>query len=482
MKKITKNITKTFKRTKQLGAIIKSKFLTHLKKLNKWAIKHPSTAFFGLLLILLTLIALSNFLQTPKNNKTEEVIIKKVKTFSIGSVPYRTFQAQVEKSGTITIYAQTSGIINHLPVKEGDTINAGKTLVSLASNYFGGNAATVQRQIAAKQYDQVTQTHGWQKEVIGKQREIALDTNTNADQLRSITAKSISETQDLINMYDVIVAELDNQLTATSSPSVALRSSKVQAQQALQGLSAALRNSEYQAKDSNPPTLLAQAQRDLTLKQLDIQEKGLDFSLEISGLQLKLAKINEALMYPAAPFTGVVNRVFVKKGQLVNHGQPLVAISSPTSLLKIVALVPAQIAKNISILEPSILTWDNEKIKMQPTHVSTDTAQNGLFAITFAIDQKLNNPPASNEYIKVSLPIGGIDSLASITFVPLTSVYQTESSHYVMVTKQNLAKAQQVELGRIDGGFVEIKTGLNSGDQVIMDRKVKTGDRVEIIH
>jgi biotin carboxyl carrier protein len=481
MKKVVKIIALSLKKLKFMGNKFKSKLVVIVAKVNKWIVKYPMTTFFGMLIVLFALIFISNFLQTPKKEIVLEKAPKKVNIFSIGSVPYRSFQARAEKSGTITIYAQTGGIVNNILVSEGDMIPAYKTLVSLASNYFGGNAASVQRQIAQKQYDNTSETFGLQKAAIGKQREVALDSNTNAANLREITAKSISETQDLINLYESMIRNIDKDIEATSSASVALQSSKIQAQSALYNLTLSLRNSKYQADEEGPAALIADAQRELTLRQLEIQEKGLDFGLEMSELQLKLAKVSEAVMYPASPFAGTVDRVFVKKGQLVNPGTPLVSLSSTNSSVKIVALVPAEIAKNISPFEPSVISFDGNDIKLLPVHVSGDVVEAGLFGVTYVIEDAFK-VPAEGQYVSVSIPVGAADSLASIVSLPLTAVYQTENESYVLVAEDGKAVVRKVILGRVDGGFVSIEDGVLAHDEVIVDRSVKASDRIEVAY
>jgi multidrug efflux pump subunit AcrA (membrane-fusion protein) len=481
MKKVVKIIASTLKKLKLLGNKFKSKFMVIVAKVNKWIVKYPMTAFFGMLIVLFALIFISNFLQTPKKEEVLEEASKKVSIFSIGSVPYRSFQAKSEKSGTITIYAQTGGIVNNILVSEGDQVPAYKTLVSLASNYFGGNAASLQRQIAQKQYDNTSDTFGLQKAAIGKQREVALDSNTNAANLREITAKSISETQDLINLYESMIRNIDKDIEATSSASVTLQSSKIQAQSALYNLTLSLRNSKYQADEEGPAALIADAQRELTLRQLEIQEKGLDFGLEVSELQLKLAKISEATMFPASPFAGTIDRVFVKKGQLVNPGTPLVSISSANSSVKIVALVPAEVAKNISPFEPSIINFDDNEIKLLPNHISGDVVESGLFGVTYVLENAVN-VPAEGEYVSVSIPVGKADSLASIVSLPLTAVYQTENESYVLVAEDGKAVVRKVKLGEINGSFVSIEDGVNAHDQIIVNRSVKASDMVEIVY
>ncbi len=81
------------------------------------------------------------------------------------------------KSGVIKIVAQAPGIVSGINVYEGQEVVKGGQLLSLSSNYQGGNAAAVQAQIAKNSYNLAKDTNETQKDLINKQREIANKTD-----------------------------------------------------------------------------------------------------------------------------------------------------------------------------------------------------------------------------------------------------------------------------------------------------------------
>ena len=135
-------------------------------------------------------------------------------------------------------------------------------------------------------------------------------------------------------------------------------------------MKSAQRNLEYQTDENNPPTQLANLAKDLTLKQLDIQEKSLGLNLEISRLQLALSAINASLFHPTAPFPGVVQRVFVKVGQAVNPGTPILTFAGADKSLTIIARVPQNVAVKLSKLEKSRLYLGTKVIEASPSFIS----------------------------------------------------------------------------------------------------------------
>jgi TolA-binding protein len=101
---------------------------------------------------------------------------------------------------------------------------------------------------------------------------------------------------------------------SSNSAILQLKTGKASALAGLNQARAALRSSEYQTGSDNEPAQIARLQKETTLKQLELQEKTLDLNREISLLNLRLSQIQEALMYPASPVEGRVERIHVKKG------------------------------------------------------------------------------------------------------------------------------------------------------------------------
>ncbi|MCX6730252.1 MAG: hypothetical protein NTZ55_00195, partial [Candidatus Roizmanbacteria bacterium] len=266
---------------------------------------YPLRYFFGFMGILLLLIVLSHVFQTPQKAIIQtERQTKEVEVVSIGKAPRIRLQAKVEKSGVIKITALTGGVVQQIYKHEGETVQKGNWLFGFSTNYQGGVAQSVTRQVAEKNYQFLSDTYDTQKEVIAKNREIATKAESQAAELRDINFKSIDETNNLISLNNNVLSMMDQQLTAldainvngsSNSAILSLKQGKSQVLAALNQAHAAVRTAEYQTNGDNEPGAIARAQRDATLKQLDIQEKSLDLNKEISLLNLRLAQIQEAI-------------------------------------------------------------------------------------------------------------------------------------------------------------------------------------------
>lgn len=473
------------KRAKMINMSVKKR----LNNVKTYVIKNPFKSFFTALGIFILLIVVGSFLQKPKNEVVQtKVKAKKVKVYSIGKAPQISVRAEVEKPGLVTIVSLTNGIVQSVTVKEGASISKGQTLIKLSSNYQGGNAAGVQRNIAQVSYNNIVDTYDSQKQIIEYQKQIANKVDSSADDLRSITDKSLGETRNLISLNDSIISSLDSKLQDLSADPVTNKDLILSTNQMKSQFVAAnnqarngLRNSEYSANGDNNPAQISDVQKDITLKQLDNQLKALDMNREISRLQVQLAGIQSSMMYPATPFTGTIQKIFVKKGQVVSPGTPLAIVSSSkVQNIKATIYVTADIAARISKIEECTLHIGNKTYSSVPYFVSSEAVNGNLHAAYFSIPAEYAKELAQDESITVDVPLGYADTMVSAPYVPLDAIYQTSDTAVLFVLDNNKAKARVVELGSVYGELIEIKKGLNLGDKVILSRDILDGDPVTL--
>ena len=65
--------------------------------------------------------------------------------------------------------------------------------------------------------------------------------------------------------------------------------------------------------------------------------------------------------------------------------------------------------------------------------------------------------------------------------VPLDAVFQNNAGATVLILKDGKAVSQAVTLGAIHGNFIEVQSGINQDDQIILNRFVLAGDSVEVV-
>ncbi len=451
-----------------------------------FAQKKPFTSFFIALITLFIIIFLGSTIFSVKAPKIEtRTEAKNVDVFNIGENAKITVQGKVKKGGVIKIVAQSPGIISSINALEGQELAKGKTIISLSSNYQGGNAASLQRQLAALTYQNTKETYDIQKGLIERQRDLANRQSENSDTLRDITSVSIDETRTLINLNSEILNTVKSNIQSleqsNGDPAQILSLQQIQAQ--LQAgnnqLQASLRANEYQTNEDDAAVDLGRISKDIALAQLDLQQKGLEMSLKTSGISLQLAKIQEANMYPSSPFAGTVQKIHVKVGDNVTPGMTLVTFSGSTGEVVVDAKVSKETADKVSVISKSKLFVNGKVIDATPSYISSEATDGQLYSVLFAIDENYKSYFTDNSFISVTLPIS--QNLESpYPFIPVDSVFQTQDEAYVYVAENGKASSKKVELGSVTGGYVTVIKGLSKKDQVILSRNVIEGEIVKI--
>lgn len=480
------NVTHTLK---SLFFLVIFRTKSAVKKAGLFVEKRPLQSFFGVLLLLLILILLGSFLRRPAVEKPVEKEPVEVSIYSIGTAPTLSVSAQIEKTGVVKIISQTSGIINQINVTEGQEVSAGTNLISISSNYSGGSAASVQRQIAADTYQNIKDTYGTQKDIIQKQRDLADKNRDNTNALRDISAKSLDDTRSLLNLNQNIVdtlntnlTNLENSNTNGSNDATILQTKQLISsfQSAVNQLKSAVKTAEFQTDANNPPTGLTDITHDVTIKQLDVQKKALELSLEVSRLQLQLAQIQESTMFPSAPISGVIERIYVTPNQSVTPGTPLLLLHGAQTA-KVVAKVPPDIAQKASYTQPSKIYIGSKTFSRVPMYISTEATDGTLYSVIYSLPDNTQNNITDKSFVKVDLPVGLPSTGISDPFIPIDAVYQSQSSSYIFLSQNGKAQLKTVTLGNVVGDYVEVLSGISTGDKIILDRTVVAGDKVKEI-
>lgn len=446
--------------------------------------KKPFASFFIALGILLAAILLGSTIfrvQTPEvATRTEP---KKIEVFKLGENASINVQGEVKKSGVIKIVAQSPGVVKSISKQEGSMAKKGEIIISLSSNYQGGNAATLQKQLAGLTYQNTKATYDIQKELIQKQRDLTNAQSENSEQLRELTQISVNDTRDLLNLNTNIIDQIKSNIqtlqnnNADPSDILALQQVLSQMQSGTNQLSSSVRANEYQLDENQKPQELENLGKEIALKQLALQEKALETSLKAAGISLELARVMEANMYPQAPFYGTVEKIHVKVGEVVNPGDILATFKGESGGVMIDALVSKDIAERISKITPATISTGNKQLNLLPFYVSTEATKGQLYSVIFAIDKEHENYFTDEGFVSVSLPVG-YSITQDNTYIPLDSVFQTQDEAYVFIVEGNTAQSRKVKLGEVIGSFVNVTEGLSGNETIILTRTVIEGDNV----
>lgn len=182
-----------------------------------------------------------------------------------------------------------------------------------------------------------------------------------------------------------------------------------------------------------------------------------------------------------APVDGVVANVTATVGQVVSPGVQLMAVQD---LRQVYADVNIE-QKDLGLVktgQQADVTVDAYPDKVFVGTVDTVNPEAGTGNRMFRTKIKIDNADGALKagmFAKVQLATG--DAKEVLT-VPQASVIQKQGLYYVFTAENDKAVRHQVEIGDVANDLIQVKSGLQPGDQVIISNvgQLKDGDAVKI--
>jgi multidrug efflux pump subunit AcrA (membrane-fusion protein) len=284
-------------------------------------------------------------------------------------------------------------------------------------------------------------------------------------------------------------AQLENQLmdkrTAAASVSSQYRTAEMQKQAFEQlgklGLKAAIdvKTTEVQAEELAKQNDLAQKEVETFANSIEAQLAVQEANVDQKRALYALKKSQLEGMHVRAGIDGVLQELGVDVGQRVAEGTALARVAQP-KLLKAQLKIAETQAKDIEIGQKASVDTHNGVI---PGHVMRidPSVVNGTRTVDVKLDGPL--PPGAVPDLSVEGTIE-IEHLADVLYVgrPVHGDADSTVGLFKLVDDGKEAVRVSVELGRVSVNSVEIRKGLQVGDEVILSDMSASDnvDRVEL--
>ncbi len=183
-----------------------------------------------------------------------------------------------------------------------------------------------------------------------------------------------------------------------------------------------------------------------------------------------------------APFSGIVNRMFIEDGQFLSVGDPVAEILDIDRLKVRVGIPESDVdaVRSINDFKVRIDALGGGIFNAKKHHLSS-TAD--AMARLYNLDLVLENPKGAIlpdmftrvEIVKQEVP----DGLS----IPLYSVITRNEERFVYVVNEDRVQKKKVALGLLEGWRIQVTEGLSAGDKVIVvgHRGVNDGDAVNVV-
>jgi len=196
----------------------------------------------------------------------------------------------------------------------------------------------------------------------------------------------------------------------------------------------------------------------------------------VAKAALAEAETNLGYMTIVAPFDGVITRQPTDVGDLASPGKTLLEIEDP-AVLRFEADVPEAIVG--SIVSGAAMAVRTGTLEINGT-VSEITPVADAQSRTFLV--KLDLPPTpglrTGQFGRVAVPV----SETSVLRIPASALVVRGQMEIVFVTEGGRARLRLVKTGKRFGNEIELVSGIENKEQVVMENvaRLTDGQRVEV--
>ena len=184
-----------------------------------------------------------------------------------------------------------------------------------------------------------------------------------------------------------------------------------------------------------------------------------------------------------APFSGVITRLLIDKGDLANPGKTLIELEAPNAFEVTARVHESDMSR---ITTDSVVQVHVKALKTMVladiTEVSTSASSTGGQFIIKAQLRNTEAPVLSGMYVTVKIPVKSSDRESKVMIPTEALVERGQLSGIYTVSQSNQAMLRWLRLGRIYDGQVEVLSGLSAGESYIYSSQSKlyNGARVSI--
>nr|WP_185140440.1 efflux RND transporter periplasmic adaptor subunit [Chryseobacterium oncorhynchi] len=208
--------------------------------------------------------------------------------------------------------------------------------------------------------------------------------------------------------------------------------------------------------------------------------------LDAANAEMKLAQIHLSFTDIKAPFSGIINRIPLKLGSLVDEGDLLTSLSDNTSIYTY-----------FNVSEPEYLSYQTHAADRGSNQVSLITANGETYSQkgeiqtiegefdnetgNIAFRAKFPNPDkllrnGETGKIQMTMPVH------NALIIPQKATYEIQDQKYVFVIDKNgVAKSRNIKIGYELQDLYVVSSGISKGDQILLEgvQKVKDDQKVK---
>lgn len=272
--------------------------------------------------------------------------------------------------------------------------------------------------------------------------------------------------------------------------------------QGLEIANSALKNAEVQAKltlqdfERMQKLFFEKAISQQQFDQIKAAKESAENSLNQAKAAYEQAKEQYENTFIKAPFDGYVAAIYVEENQMINMGQPVAQVISPSKMKSKVYITGKDIqliktGQNVRIKFPSIMNEEfNGKVVKMNTSIDQMSKALEVEISILSNDSRLKSGMFGEFFIEVEshpntivVPEFALLTQTEVKIDRETGLQTPIRKYFLFVVKDGIAKLREVKTGIMSDGHMEITEGLSNGDTVIVvgQNIVKENQKVKVI-
>ena len=344
------------------------------------------------------------------------------------SVPV-SLSGRLEASQAVDVVSKATGRVKQVMVKVGDFVKAGQPIIAL-----DGEEMQIEMQRAEASL------------LSSKARYTSAIEGTDEETL----AQSENTLKDLENKYEAAKLELERSEALYREGAI----SSAEIEQVRMALSTAQINLENQKQRLNLEKK-GPSQAELDAANAELKQAEADYAL---------AKLNMQNMTILAPIDGIVGSVAADVGANVSNNGVVGQIVNMETMMVLAKVSEGQVGQ-FEVGQPVQVTISSADLTVEGAITSVSPVADSTKAYPIEIEIP-NQDMKAKAGMVASIEVQGVPRRSLV--VPREAVVTRGADSYVFIVEEEKAKQIQVTTGETDGERVEIVTGLQGGEDVVV--------------
>jgi len=198
--------------------------------------------------------------------------------------------------------------------------------------------------------------------------------------------------------------------------------------------------------------------------------------------EMDSARLNLARCTIKSPITGILNQLYIEKGQYINVSDPIAEIIQ-MDRVKVSVGIPESDVNAVRNVEDYVVRFDALSGKAFPARKYFLSIASNPQARLYKLELEIDNPKHEilpDMFARVDIVKKEIPNALSI---PLYSIISLDDQQTVYVVNDSTAHARKIQTGIQEGWHIQVTDGLKPGDRVIVvgHRRVSDGQSVNLV-